>query len=435
MNGDGDRSVPHSEAAARAREQRRYVTTLERLLAIQAASVTDALDQAAQLVVEILGTEKIDAFLLDDTGASLVALGVSDTPLGRRERARGLDRLPLAGDGRSVEVFQTGRPYTTGHADQDPGEAPGFPHDLGVRSTISVPLEVAGRRQGVLGAMSVRPDAFTPEDLSFVEAVARWMGLVVARIEADDARRAAEAAVRVRDDFLRAAAHDLRSPLASMRGRAQFVQSRLGRGAADPVWLSAQMDAVCAATTHMLATVDELSDVARLQIGQELDLEVGAVDVGALVRVVADEVNVPPDTAPVVVDAPDTPVAIAGDRARLRRVLENIVGNAVKYSPERTPVAVGVDDRGPVVVITVRDQGVGIPPDELPRLFTRYYRASTARGIAGSGLGLAGAKAIVEQHGGTIIVHSVEGRGTTVVLTLPHRAAPAGRPAENTATR
>lgn len=407
-----------------AEDQRRYVTTLERLLAIQAASVTDALDQAAQLIVEILGTEKIDAFLLDDAGATLVALGVSDTPMGRRERAIGLDHLPLADGGRSVEVFQTGRPYTTGHADQDPGELPSFPHDLGVRSTISVPLEVAGRRRGVLGAMSARPEAFAPEDLPFVEAVARWMGLVVSRIEADDARRAAEAAVRVRDDFLRAATHDLRSPLTSMRGRAQLVQSRLGGDAADPAWLSAQMDAVCAATTQMLATVNELSDVARLQIGQELDLDVRTVDVGVLARAVADVANVPPDTAPVVVDAPAAPVEIAGDPARLRRVLENIISNAVKYSPARTPVAVAVDDRGPVVVITVRDRGVGIPPDELPRLFTRYYRASTARDIAGSGLGLAGAKAIVEQHGGTITVNSTEGRGTTVVLTLSRRAVP-----------
>jgi signal transduction histidine kinase len=228
--------------------------------------------------------------------------------------------------------------------------------------------------------------------------------------------------VRLRNDFLRAVTHDLRAPLTSMRGRAQLVQSRLERGSADPAWLSAQMDAVCAATVQMLATVDELSDVARLQIGQELDLDVETVDVGALVRAVADAATILPDTTPVVVTAPTTPVEIAGDRARLRRVLENIIGNAVKYSPTRTPVAVAVDDQGASTVITVRDQGVGIPSDELPRLFTRYYRASTAHGIAGSGIGLAGAKAIVARHGGSIAIESAVGVGTTVTVTLPASA-------------
>jgi signal transduction histidine kinase len=108
-----------------------------------------------------------------------------------------------------------------------------------------------------------------------------------------------------------------------------------------------------------------------------------------------------------------------GDRARLERVLQNVIGNAVKYSPDGAPVQVTASMQEGWDVVVVRDSGVGIPADELPHIFTHFYRASTARGFPGSGLGLAGAKTIVEQHGGHIRVQSAVGQGTTVVVSLP----------------
>jgi hypothetical protein len=96
-----------------------------------------------------------------------------------------------------------------------------------------------------------------------------------------------------------------------------------------------------------------------------------------------------------------------------------VIGNAVKYSPGGTPVQVRVSRQEDWAVITVRDGGVGIPADELPHIFSRYYRASTSIGIKGTGIGLAGAKAIVTQHGGHIALDSIVGEGTTVVISLP----------------
>lgn len=533
----------------------RYIETLERLLAIEAGTVHEALDQASDLLAEILATDKIDAFLYEPDHNALVALGVSDTSMGRHEREVGLDRLPVAGGGRHVEVFRTGRPYHTGRLDRDAGEIAGFARDLGVRSVVSVPVDVAGKRRGVVGAMAARPDAFSTEDAQFMAAVARWVGLVVARAEAEEARRAAEeraslsaaqlssvqsvleqmpvgvavaavpsgkllvhnvAATRMlghpllesgdyngyaqygalhhdgqpyrpeeypiaravlhgetvvseemryrrgdgtvttfavsaapihdatgaivaavstfediatrkrikgeRDEVLRMVTHDLRSPLTSMRARAQLVQRRAGRGNVDPDWLRTQMDEVCGGTGRMLAIIDELNDVARLEEGAELDLKREMVDMGALARAAAEEVGLQRPASPVRVDAPATPVLVEGDRARLERVLHNVLGNAVKYSAPAAPITVTVTEAGPEVIVAVRDEGVGIPAEDLPHLFTRYYRASTARGIPGSGLGLAGAKAIVERHGGSIAVGSVVGRGATVTITLPRRA-------------
>jgi signal transduction histidine kinase len=117
--------------------------------------------------------------------------------------------------------------------------------------------------------------------------------------------------------------------------------------------------------------------------------------------------------------AASSPVVVEGDGMRLERVLQNVIGNAVKYSPGGTPVQVQVSRQEDWAVITVRDGGVGIPADELPHIFSKYYRASTSIGIKGTGIGLAGAKAIVAQHGGHITLDSIVGQGTTVVISLP----------------
>jgi signal transduction histidine kinase len=128
-------------------------------------------------------------------------------------------------------------------------------------------------------------------------------------------------------------------------------------------------------------------------------------------------------------------VLVEGDRARLRRVVENLLGNAVKYSPDGTPVQIEVRATEEGAVLAVRDRGVGIADDELPHIFSRFYRASTARDVPGAGIGLASAKTIVEQHGGQISVASALGVGTTAVVVLPpprHRPAPRRAPGART---
>jgi signal transduction histidine kinase len=179
----------------------------------------------------------------------------------------------------------------------------------------------------------------------------------------------------------------------------------------------------------MLATVNEISDVAQLQMGGSVELALRPVDVAALVQaaagIVADAGG--RDAAPVFVKAPEG-VVVEADQPRLERVLQNIIGNAVKYSLQATPVCVEVEACEQWVTIRVRDQGVGIPSDELPHIFRRFYRASTSTGVSGTGIGLAGSKTIVEQHGGQIAVESATGHGTTVTISLP-RLAPAHRSA------
>lgn len=245
-----------------------------------------------------------------------------------------------------------------------------------------------------------------------------------AQHRAEQAQRMAEEAMRVRDEFLTAASHDLRTPLTSIVGYADLVHMRLAHGApGDVASLRVQIEALRQSARRMMATVEEINDVAQLEIGQRLTLQMETVSVDDIVQTAIAMVTAatPRGAAAVVVEgAPN--VAVYGDRLRLERVMQNIIGNAVKYSPTARPIQVTVEQRKRWIVIAVRDYGVGIPAAELPHIFTRFYRASTASGIRGSGVGLAGAQQIVQQHGGRIEVESVVGEGTTVSVFLPRNS-------------
>jgi signal transduction histidine kinase len=284
---------------------------------------------------------------------------------------------------------------------------------------LMAPLDVAGA--DVVGLLRLTG---VPVDLGDGERDALSILATEAAIALQNARlyQTAQAAVRVRDDFLLAASHDLRTPLTGILGRAELMQMLLERpGPADAAGLRTQVDALCTAALRMTTVVEEITDAAHLQMGQQLGLQVGVVDVEALVRGAAEAVAIasPVGASTIDVTVPEQGLRLQGDRARLERVVQNIIANAVKYSPRATPVYVDVQAETEHVTITVRDRGVGIPRDELPHLFTRFYRASTARDVHGTGLGLAGAKDIVEQHGGFITVESVVDQGTTVSVVLP----------------
>ena len=162
-------------------QEARRARMLEELLAVDAVGLDGAMAQAAQRLAEVLGADKVDVLLYDEATEALVAIGTSQTPMGRREHELGLDRLPLADGGWTVNVFRTGTSHLTRNADRESGEVTGLVEELGVRSSVNVPLAVAGERRGVVLASSATPEFFTERDLRFVETVARWVGLVADR--------------------------------------------------------------------------------------------------------------------------------------------------------------------------------------------------------------------------------------------------------------
>ena len=236
---------------------------------------------------------------------------------------------------------------------------------------------------------------------------------------ADEARSVAEASARARSDLLSHVAHDLRSPLTSIRGQADLIVQRLNREVPSIDWLRARVAHIRGATDRMQGMIGELLDAARLQIGEQLELNLRSVDVVEVVRRAVEYVEA--TGRHIRLDLDSESIVANVDGARLERVLHNLLSNAVKYSPPQAPISILVRHGEDDLTIAISDQGFGIPAEELTRVTTPFYRASTARAIPGTGLGLAGVKAIVEQHGGRLVIDSVVGVGTTVTLRLPVR--------------
>ena len=233
------------------------------------------------------------------------------------------------------------------------------------------------------------------------------------------ARRAAEEALRLRNRMLGLATHDLRTPLTLALGYAQLLQNALDQGRLEDLGrLGRHVSALTEALWRMEGMLAELADLARLHMGRALELHPEELDLGALAQTVAAEYGLAKEGA-VQVRGPPEPVRVQADRARLARAVDNVVANAVKYSASDAPVEVEVGREDGWATVRVRDRGVGIPPGELRRIFRPFYRASTAWGQPGSGLGLAEVQAIVQQHGGRVEVESTPGFGTTVCISLP----------------
>jgi signal transduction histidine kinase len=231
---------------------------------------------------------------------------------------------------------------------------------------------------------------------------------------------------REQQEFLDSVSHDLRSPLAALHLQAQFLRRRVNReGTAGLDWLSDAANHLEELSTRMTGMVGELTDMAHLRIGQALELQRARTDLVALVRRTVEEHQESTSRHRFVLHACRSSLEGDVDAVRLERVLENVLGNAIKYSPEGGPITVGVDEQrregaGSWAVITIRDQGIGIPAGDMPHVFERHYRGANAAGkFVGSGLGLAGAKQIVELHGGTITVISHEYAGTCFEIQLP----------------
>jgi signal transduction histidine kinase len=232
---------------------------------------------------------------------------------------------------------------------------------------------------------------------------------------------------RQRDEFLSAVSHDLRNPVAIIRGRTELLQRSIGRST-DMTKLSAGLAAIDTSTVRLVRMVDELLDLTRVRMGHPIDLNRTPTDLAALVRRTADEYRSTEPERELVVDIDADGLVGEWDATRIERVLDNLLSNAIKYSEPGSRIRVAASDDlrqdGRWAVLAVSNTGHGIPAAEVDQIFDTYYRASNVAGsVGGTGVGLAGARHIVEQHGGTIGVESVEGGTTTFTIHLPMSAS------------
>ena len=323
----------------------------------------------------------------------------------------------------SKNVLATGEPLLLPEV-PDPTSTPGITAEeienyraVQPRSLMVVPLAAQGAPFGLISFITAESSRrFDEDDLVLAREITRRAAVA---IEHARLYKQLQESVRARDEFLSAAAHELKTPLTSIKGYAQTLERRT-RELEEPVRARfASLSRIDAATTRMARTIDELLDLARLRLGQRIDLDRNVVDLVAIARDTVAEHDAMASGHRITLVARTSSLVSGWDGRRLEHVISNLISNAVKFSPSGGDVTVTIDRLEDDAVIAVRDQGVGIFPEDRATIFERFRRGTNVKGIPGTGIGLTLVKEIVEAHGGRIFVESVPGKGSTFTVRLP----------------
>ena len=293
---------------------------------------------------------------------------------------------------------------------------------LDVHSTLTVPILARGEAIGAVGLVLSDPDrSFSLADRALAEALADRAGMAVlnARLYASEqeARRQAEDVAKAREQLLAVVSHDLRTPLAAMGMAANMLEAVV---AEDSVEGQKALSILQRASQSMYRLISDLLDLARIDAGTlrveraPQDFEAVLHECMELLSPIAGEKG-----QRLALDGGCGGAVVECDRDRIVQVMSNLVGNALKFTPPGGAVTVRVAALDGCVEVRVHDEGPGIDPVEIDRVFERYWQSGSAGDEGGIGLGLSIAKGIVEAHGGGIEVSSEPGRGSVFAFRLP----------------
>ena len=295
----------------------------------------------------------------------------------------------------------------------------------GLRTAVALPVVADGHLLGVITLLHQQPVAAAPELVEALESVCAQIGeyLLLATererlLHHQQEQMAALAEVsRMKSDLVAVVSHELRNPIAVVRAYAELLADDPGLDA-EPRRFAEIIDNASQRMMHIVTDLLTLAETDRAP----LDLQQRTLALDDLLRQAAEEQRLAAGEKHLdLVEDYGATLPVHGDPDRLRQAFDNLLINAIKYTPAGGTVSVcGAIEDGEVVV-RVSDTGIGVPPDQLPQLFTRFFRASTARkaGIRGTGLGLTISKAIIDAHGGTIAAGPHEPTGTEFTVRLP----------------
>jgi PAS domain S-box-containing protein len=296
--------------------------------------------------------------------------------------------------------------------------------ELDSRAVMIVPLTARGKMLGAISLISTRADLmYDATDLAIAEELARRCGQAVenARLHQET-----QAAVKARDRFVSIASHELRTPIARVKGYAEMVLAAQADGDLTDEMLQRSLRRINSASDRLTGLVRDLLDVSKIAAGN-LPIRVRLLDIPELVRDVVgryqEQLN---GTGILLLDVIGNPRHVSADPERIEQVLTNLLDNAVKYSPDGAELRVRVQPKARGVLVEVQDGGIGLPPEAAERIFEPFSRAANAekRQITGMGLGLYICRNIVEQHHGRIWARSAgEGTGTLISVWLPEAVA------------
>ena len=336
------------------------------------------------------------------------------------QTATPLPTTSLLGDTPTLRVFREQRPLFA------PNDSRSATNDGETRAeaVLAAPITVGTRRLGVLTVYAERAPIFAADDLALVQLLADQAAVLLeSRALIDEVARveAQEKAARLKDDFLIAAAHDLRTPLTTLMGRVQLMERRVLRDPESPADL-ATIQIVLKEARRLKQLVSNLLDAARA----DSDPLVGQRELLDLVAVVNDVcIERPSSRHPYTIDSAESVVG-EFDRERIVQVLDNVLNNALKYTPEGGEVILKVWQDQEWNHLSVLDNGIGIPAADLPHVFKRFYRGENVNDVqfSGLGLGLYICRTIVEQHGGIISATPNTPQGTAIHVRFPRVVVP-----------
>jgi len=304
-------------------------------------------------------------------------------------------------------------------------------HQAGIRTGIGLPIQVEDQVIGVLAFFTDAEVSCDPDIMTMLNDVRAHVGRYIERQrlaeqrenllvqEQEQVQRLRELD-RMKDDLVAVVSHELRNPIGVIRGYAEILLD-------DPVLphdLRHDVAVIDRSSKHLLHLADDLLDLARLDAGH-IAIEPEPLDAAALIED-SLQTHTPSAKSKQITIVTDLagPLPIHADPFRLRQALDNLLSNALKYTPEGGTVTVTARHSQQDVHIAIADNGIGIPREQYSQLFSRFFRASTAvdQGIKGTGLGLAVTKAIIDAHHGTITAAPAEGGGTVFAIVLPRAA-------------
>ncbi|HZT97826.1 MAG TPA: ATP-binding protein [Chloroflexota bacterium] len=373
--------------------------------------------------------EKVSEILAVDTVAILLREGRSKWL--RARAAKGVEeeveqnvRIPI-GRGFAGTIAERRGPVILDNVEHSMVLNP-ILREKGIKSLLGVPLLINGEVIGVLHVGTLTPRAFSEDDAHFLQAVADQVALAidharlihfarVAREEAD----VAEAAVEARDEFLSVAAHELKTPMTSLRLGIDVLLSSLNRDQLPDVERMKTVTAAIDRQSHRLSRlISQLVETVRVQAGK-MELRRTPTDVMEIVNDIVEQSRRSTDRHEIVVSGPPH---LGGflDGIRFEQVIANLLDNAIKFSPDGGRIDVEVAESEPGrLTLAVQDHGLGVPPENRNQLFTRFYQAHGDDYRSGMGLGLFISRQIVEQHEGTIVALFPEQGGTRFVIAMP----------------
>ena len=394
--------MPHTTDLETRLARFRRVLDLSRILnsTLDLVTLLTLIIEAAR---EITRTEAASILLTDPKTGDLYFEAATGT------KSEEVKRVVVPPNSLAGWVAREGKPQIIDDVSRDSRFSPLSDQQSGfkTRALIALPLQVKGRTIGVLESVNRVDDTpFNDEDVDVLSALAAHAAVAI-----ENAR------LFQQSDLISEMVHELRTPLTSIVAYGELLM----RDDLKREQQRAFVETMLQESTRLAAMINDFLDLARLQSGRARLAHV-PVDIGGLLRDCVSVMKPQADKKNIQVelDAPAGLPAVEGDAGRLKQVLMNLLSNAIKYTAPGGRVNARAGQRNDSVQVAIEDTGRGIPEQDLPHIFDKFYRVADSEGWAtGTGLGLSIAKEIVEVHGGQIDVVSQVGVGTTVTLVIP----------------